>query len=141
MPSPKIQDDLTQVVCLVLMDADGRILATQRPEGKTLARLWEFPGGKVEPGESPADALRREMLEELGLRTEELQALPPTEHVYPFGAIRLIPFLQRCKRPPDLTLHEHRAAKWLEPHAWPSLDWAPADIPIIEHLLTQQVAP
>jgi 8-oxo-dGTP diphosphatase len=132
--SPSQAQTPTEVVCLVLRDHNGFILAMQRPPGKRLGGLWEFPGGKVEANEPPSDALRREIKEELHLDLGELSPLPPVEHTYDFGTIRLLPFLSKGGERPTLTLTEHTAAKWIDPREWSLLDWAPADIPILEAL-------
>lgn len=123
------------VVCLVLIDKDGALLATQRPHNKHLGLFWEFPGGKVEEGESPEDALRREIQEELGIGVGELKPLPAVTHVYEFGTIRLLPFKSACERHPTLTLAEHVAARWVSATDWQSLEWAPADVPVITDIL------
>ncbi len=125
------------VVCLVLIDKHGSFLATQRPAGKHLGLFWEFPGGKVEEGESPECALRREIQEELGIGVGALQPMPAVAHVYEFGTIRLLPFKSSCATRPRLTLTEHIDAKWIDPSDWQSLQWTPADIPIIHDLLTR----
>ncbi len=122
------------VVCLVLFDKHGAFLATQRPAGKHLGLYWEFPGGKVENGESPECALRREIQEELGIEVGALQPMSPVTHSYAFGSIRLLPFRSSCSSRPRLTLTEHADAKWITPSDWQSLQWAPADIPIIHEL-------
>ncbi len=122
------------VVCLVLIDKQGAFLATQRPANKHLGLYWEFPGGKVEEGESPEDALRREIREELGVGIGELQPMPAVTHTYEFGTIRLLPFRATCTSRPRLTLTEHIDAKWINPSDGKSLQWAPADIPIIHEL-------
>jgi 8-oxo-dGTP diphosphatase len=124
---------LIHVVCAVIQDDSGRYLATRRPVDKALGGLWEFPGGKVEPGEDPAAALRREIAEELGLAIVVGPALPVVIQRYAFGTIALQPF--RC-RPSGgtLVLHEHTAATWLPRTALWSLDWAPADIPVLARL-------
>ena len=119
---------------MVLVDPDGNVLATQRPEGKKLGLHWEFPGGKVEEGESPEAALRREIQEELGIRLGALQPMPAVTHEYEFGTIRLLPYQSFCDSRPDLMLTEHIAAKWLCLSDWNSLQWAPADIPVIHEL-------
>ena len=122
------------VVCAVLRDATGGYLATRRPPGKSLGGLWEFPGGKVEPGEDPAAALRREIAEELGLEIAVGRALRPVLHRYGFGRVRLMPFLGTVVAG-ELVLHEHTEARWLTPRALWSLDWAPADIPVLRALM------
>lgn len=116
------------------MDAEGAVLATRRPEGKHLAGLWEFPGGKVEPKEDPEAALRREILEELALRVGELQPMEPVLHRYAFGAIRLLPFLSHGTRPQSIRLLEHSEYRWVTPRTWADLDWAPADLPVLSQI-------
>ncbi len=127
--------DITTVVCLVLVDPEGAFLATQRPKHKRLGLFWEFPGGKVEKGESPMSALRREIQEELGIDIGALEPMPAVEHAYGFGSIRLLPFKSYCLARPILALTEHVDAKWISPLDWQSLKWAPADLPIIKTLL------
>jgi ADP-ribose pyrophosphatase YjhB (NUDIX family) len=73
---------MMRVVCGIIQDEKGRLLIARRPEGKALAGYWEFPGGKIEQGETPESALRRELREELLIETEILQTLPPVEHHY-----------------------------------------------------------
>ncbi len=125
---------MTSVSCLVLVDARGTWLATQRPHGKTLGGLWEFPGGKVENGESPENALRRELREELHLTVGSLEPLAPVTHCYPFGSIRLLPFLARCRIRPPLVLNEHIRAQWLDADTAQTLPWAPADLPVLAQI-------
>ncbi len=122
---------ITTVVCLVLIDQDGAFLATQRPADKRLGLYWEFPGGKVEKGESAEEALRREIREELGIGIGALAPMPAVEHAYDFGVIRLLPLTSYCLARPRLALTEHVDAKWICPSDWQSLKWAPADIPVI----------
>jgi 8-oxo-dGTP diphosphatase len=125
----------THVVCLVLRDAEGRVLVTQRPEGKRLALLWEFPGGKVEAGESLETALRREIREELGIEVDALEPFAAVHHEYDYGSIYLQPFISACEQHPELSLNEHKDAQWIFLSDWKQLLWAPADIPIVEKLL------
>ncbi len=125
------------VVCLILVDASGCVLATQRPLEKHLALKWEFPGGKLEAGEQAETALRREIKEELGIEVGPLQPLEPVEHTYETGRIRLIPFLGTCQDRPKHVLHEHADAQWIHLPDWEQLEWASADIPVIRQLLNQ----
>lgn len=99
--------------------------------------LWEFPGGKVERGEDPKNALKREIQEELCFAIDGLDPLPSVAHTYDFGHIELLPYLSVCVRRPNFMMTEHVAARWIAPSDWESLNWAPADIPIIKYLLNQ----
>jgi 8-oxo-dGTP diphosphatase len=122
------------VACLVLLDQQGAVLTTRRPEGKQLGGLWEFPGGKVEAAESPEEALRREIWEELELRLGDLEAMSPVMHEYPFGVIRLLPFLSEIVSHPLIRLVEHSEHRWVTPQTWVNLEWAPADLPILDQI-------
>jgi mutator protein MutT len=136
-PTHKIID----VVCLVAMDPDDKILATQRAKDKPLGMLWEFPGGKVDTGESAEGALRREIIEELGIELGALTRLPAVTHAYDFCTIQLIPFLSKVDTRPQLgELHAHAAAQWIALDKWNQLQWAPADLPIIERLLKTELS-
>lgn len=125
------------VVCLVMLDETGSFYATQRPADKALALHWEFPGGKVEVGESPEGALRREIEEELLWTVGDLECLPEINHAYDFGTIRLTPFLHKCVKRPNFSLTEHLDSRWMHFSDWDGYTWAPADIPIVEHLLNE----
>lgn len=123
------------VACAIL-EKDGRILAAQRSTTMSLPLQWEFPGGKIQEGETPAVCLRRELVEELGITVTVLEALPPATHRYPSFTITLYPF--RCAvASGTLALHEHAAIAWLQPDELHTLDWAPADLPVIEAYLAR----
>lgn len=129
------------VVCLVAIDRDNKILATQRAEDEPLGLLWEFPGGKIDTGESAEEALRREIVEELGIELGALTRLPAVTHVYDFGTIQLIPFLSKLETRPQLSeLHAHAATRWIALDECDQLEWAPADLPIIEMLRHTELA-
>jgi 8-oxo-dGTP diphosphatase len=98
-----------------------------------LPGLWEFPGGKVEPEESPATCLVREIWEELSIGIQICSPLTPVLHVYPTKTIQLIPFLAKWESG-TLILTEHEQSQWLAPQDLLSLDWAPADLPIVKEL-------
>lgn len=125
---------IIRVSCLVLMDRSKAIFAARRPEGKSLGGLWEFPGGKVETGEDPETALRREIDEELNLKIGDLTPLTPVTHAYDFATIELIPYLSHCKVHPTIQLIEHEESCWIPLETADSLPWAPADVPIVEEV-------
>lgn len=124
---------MIDVVCAVIHDDNGRVLAAQRPPGKAQAGRWEFPGGKIEPGESAEAALRREIEEELGCTLSVGAALTPVDHAYPGGIIRLHPFLAAIDSG-EPQAREHSALRWLRPEEVQTLDWAPADRPVLAEL-------
>jgi 8-oxo-dGTP diphosphatase len=122
-----------RVACAVLHDASGRLFACRRPLNKALGGLWEFPGGKVEPGETPEAAVVRELREELEVEAAVESALTPVRHVYPTFEVELIPF--RCRiQSGTPKLLEHIDSGWFEPEAAATLPWAPADIPTLREL-------
>jgi 8-oxo-dGTP diphosphatase len=118
-----------------LIERDGKVLCTRRSATMSLPLKWEFPGGKIHEGESPADCLRRELREELGIETEVGRALQPVTHAYPNLSVTLFPFLCRIAPDVSVTLHEHDRAVWLEPGELPSLDWAEADVGVVDAYL------
>ncbi len=127
---------LLLVVAVALVDPDGRVLVSERPPGKQLAGLWEFPGGKIEPGERPEETLIRELREELGIMVEEACLAPLTfaSHAYP--DFHLLMPLYVCRRwggtPRSL---EGQALKWVRPKALRDLAMPPADAPLIPYLI------
>lgn len=125
---------VVSVACLVLLDSEGAVLIARRPLDKSLGGLWEFPGGKVEAGESAEVALRRELREELQLEVGSLQAMEPVVHTYEFGTIRLLPFLAQCQERPKVQLMEHSDFRWAACDALTSFEWAPADLPVVAAL-------
>lgn len=123
---------IISVSCLVLLH-QGKVLATQRSERMDLPGLWEFPGGKVESEESPAACLIREIWEELSIGIQICSPLTPVLYTYPTKSIQLIPFLATWESG-TLQLAEHAQIQWLVQQNLLSLDWAPADLPIVEEL-------
>lgn len=117
-----------------MIERAGLILVAQRPAHKHLALKWEFPGGKVEPGETPAAAIVREIQEELGGAFVITRALPPFTHAYA-ETIELIPFVGHlAPGSPEPVAHEHVALRWATPADLPTFDLAPADLPILAQL-------
>jgi len=127
---------MIEVVCGIVEHADGRRLACLRPPGKHLGGQWEFPGGKVEPGETPDQALIRELREELGIEVEVGPALRSVEWNYPGGSIRLSPFLCRILGGTPQPI-EHEEIRWCGAEALRALPWAAADVPVLEELLAR----
>ena len=119
------------VVCAVI-EQEGCVLIAQRPADKHLPFKWEFPGGKVEPNESPAAAIVREIQEELGCIVHIIRALPPFVHHYPRATIEMIPFVcQLGSGSPAPHPHEHVALAWINPEELINHDLAAADLPVI----------
>lgn len=118
---------------------DGTILCAQRGWGGSLPGLWEFPGGKIEPGETARAALEREILEELECVVEVGEQLMTTSYAYDFGEVTLTTFwCAMVSGTPRLT--EHADAVWLAPSELHTLEWAPADIPTVQSIATLPAA-
>ncbi len=127
---------LVLVVACALVDADNRVLVTQRPEGKQLAGLWEFPGGKLEPGERPEPALIRELHEELGLTIREACLAPLTFASHAYDDFHLLMPLYICRRWEGFPVpREAQAMKWMRPGKLRELPMPPADEPLIPALI------
>lgn len=126
--------EVVLVTCGLLIK-DGKVLCAQRSESMHLSGLWEFPGGKIEEGESPESCLVRELKEELAISVKVVFPLRPNQHAYSEKkVIRLIPFVCTWESG-EISLIEHREVKWLPKEDLKTLDWAPADIPIVDELL------
>lgn len=126
---------LVLVAACALIDADGRVLIAQRPEGKPLAGLWEFPGGKVEADETPEDSLIRELAEELGITVREACLAPLTfaSHAYP--SFHLLMPLYVCRRwEGTVRACEGQQLKWVWPNRLRDYPMPPADAPLVAHL-------
>jgi 8-oxo-dGTP diphosphatase len=127
---------LVVVAACALVDADGRVLIAQRPAGKPMAGLWEFPGGKVEDGEAPEASLIRELQEELGIVVNEACLAPLTfaSHAYP--DFHLLMPLYVCRRwEGQVTAQEGQALAWVKPNRLREYEMPPADVPLISHLM------
>jgi len=125
------------VAACALIDADGRVLVAQRPLGKSMAGLWEFPGGKVEPGERPEQCLIRELKEELGITVKEECLAPLTFASHSYPDFHLLMPLYVCRRWEGIvTAQEPQTLKWVRPGELKNYPMPPADEPLISHLTT-----
>jgi len=126
---------LLLVVACALVDADRRVLIAQRPEGKAMAGLWEFPGGKIEPGETPEAALIRELAEELGIATQTACLAPVSFASHSYEKFHLLMPLYVCRKWQGMPeSREHTALKWVRPQALRDYAMPPADEPLIAAL-------
>ncbi|WP_136683175.1 8-oxo-dGTP diphosphatase MutT [Falsirhodobacter xinxiangensis] len=120
------------VSAVALIDSDGRVLLAQRPEGKSLAGMWEFPGGKVEPGETPEAAMIRELKEELGIDTHASCLAPLTFASHSYADFHLLMPLFACRKWQGVPHgHEGQALAWVRPGALTEYEMPPADLPLI----------
>ena len=128
---------LVLVAACALIDPDGRVLLAERPAGRPMAGLWEFPGGKVEAGERPEQTLVRELKEELGITIEEACLAPLTfaSHAYP--DFHLLMPLYVCRRWEGIVAaQEGQKLAWVRPNRLRDYEMPPADLPLIPHLTT-----
>lgn len=134
--APEKARTIVLVAACALLDADGRVLIAQRPEGKPMAGLWEFPGGKVEPGETPEATLIRELAEELGVATEEACLAPLTFASHGYDDFHLLMPLYVCRRYRGTARGlEGQTIKWVRPKALRDYPMPPADAPLIPFLI------
>ena len=119
---------------------NGTVFAAQRGPGKALAGKWEFPGGNIEPGETPEESLARELKEELLIDATVGPHITTTNHKYDFGTVRLSTFHCTLTGDQEPTLTEHAEPRWVPIDELDSLDWAPADIPAVEIISRRIVA-
>lgn len=123
------------VSAVALIDIDGRVLLTRRPEGKSMAGLWEFPGGKVEPGETPEAALIRELHEELGIDTWASCLAPLTFASHSYDSFHLLMPVFACRKWEGVPKgREGQALRWARVNELRTLPMPPADIPLIAAL-------
>ncbi len=127
---------LLLVAAAALVDRDGRVLVAQRPEGKPMAGLWEFPGGKVKEGETPEFALCREIEEELGMDTRETCYVPIAFASHSYEDFHLLMPLYVCRMwKGDPTPREGQQIKWVRPNELFNMQMPPADVPLISQLM------
>ena len=121
------------VACAIINNR-GKVLCAQRSESMSLPLKWEFPGGKIDQGESPEECLRRELVEEMGIAVRVGKSLPLSTHHYPTFTVTLYPFICLIESG-DIILSEHADIAWLPPEQLSTLDWAEADLPVIKSYL------
>ncbi|GAB6088902.1 (deoxy)nucleoside triphosphate pyrophosphohydrolase [Spirochaeta dissipatitropha] len=129
-------------VAAAVLEHKGTFFCAQRAESGEEAMKWEFPGGKVETGELHSETLVREFKEELAIRITPGLHLLTVEHSYPTYNLRMYVYmahLSGCKVE-DIRLHEHKDAQWLSPYEMKKLDWASADLPVVERLIHEETA-
>jgi len=130
--APEAAVKVVLVSAVALIDADGRVLLAQRPEGKSMAGLWEFPGGKVEPGETPEAALIRELREELGIDTWASCLAPLTFASHAYDSFHLLMPLFACRKWQGIVApQEGQTLAWVRPADLRSYPMPPADVPLI----------
>ena len=122
------------VVCALIASDDGKVLAARRSSSMDLPGKWEFPGGKVEPGETPRKALIREIEEELGILVRISATMSANVHHYNEKTIKLIPFVCSIISG-EVCLKEHQSWSWFDRDELEDLDWAEADIPVLKEYL------
>ena len=128
---------LVLVAACALVDPDGRVLIAQRPKGKPMAGLWEFPGGKVETGERPEETLIRELKEELGIVVNEACLAPLTFASHTYADFHLLMPLFVCRRwEGQVAAQEGQEIAWVRPNRLKDYPMPPADVPLVSHLTT-----
>jgi|SRR6185369_2441871 len=123
-------------VTWAIIEREGLVLAARRSAAMAMPLKWEFPGGKVDHGESREECLRRELFEELGIAVTVGKSLPLATHDYPAFTVTLHPFICSIASG-EIVLFEHAAISWLPPEQLHTLDWAEADLPVIESYLAE----
>jgi 8-oxo-dGTP diphosphatase len=127
---------LLLVAACALIDADNRVLIARRPEGKDMAGLWEFPGGKIEKGETPEDCILRELREELGVTTWKSCLAPISFASHAYERFHLLMPLFACRKwEGSVAPREHSAVRWVRPARLREFAMPPADVPLIAPLI------
>ena len=122
-----------QRVTAAVIEKDGKILIARRKRGGSHAGKWEFPGGKLEPGETPEDCLKRELREELGIETEVGPLFCSSRFVYPHVAVELLVY-RTSYVSGEIALHEHDQVEWVSPEGLSEIDFSEADKPVVRRL-------
>lgn len=129
---------MIDVSCALIISQNGQVLVTQRSLTMHLPLKWEFPGGKVEPGETAEECLIREIREELNVEIQVVKKMQPSVYDQGKQVIRLLPF--QCKLiAGEIKLTEHAAFQWLLPAGLKKLDWAEADIPVVQNFIDEMM--
>jgi 8-oxo-dGTP diphosphatase len=129
--------NLLLVAACALVDTDGRVLIAERPAGRTMAGMWEFPGGKIEPGERPEDTLIRELNEELGITVKEACLAPLTFASHTYSEFHLLMPLYVCRRWDGIVSgREGQRLAWVKPNRLKDYAMPPADVPLVSHLIS-----
>jgi 8-oxo-dGTP diphosphatase len=127
--------EILLVAAAALVDVDGRVLICKRPVGKSMAGLWEFPGGKLEPGETPESCLIRELDEELGIKVSPACLAPFVFASHAYDSFHMIMPLYLCRRwEGSVRAKEHEAIAWVRPHQMNGYPMPPADAPLVAWL-------
>lgn len=125
-------------VVAAAIEKDGKFFCAQRPEGKSLGGFWEFPGGKLEEGESPEQALIREIKEELNSEIQIISYINEASYDYDFGTVVMKTYHAELISG-NLELLEHQNSTWLAPHELSTINWAPVDRPAVKTITTSLV--
>ena len=126
------------VVTAAVIEKDGKVLIAKRKKGWRFAGKWEFPGGKIEPGETPEECLRRELREELGIETEIGDFLCSSTYAYSHATVELLVY-RAIHTAGEYTLYDHQEIRWVPPEALRDYEFPEADEPIIEKLIEAAV--
>ena len=126
-----------QIVTCAVIEKDGKILIARRKSGDQMAGKWEFPGGTIEPGETPAQCLKRELLEELGVEIGIDEFICSSTWKYDHATIKLLAF-KATLLSGELILHDHAEISWVSPQELDDYDFPEADVPIIRHITSAQ---